>query len=114
MTIATGDSVTLEYTGRLDDETVFDTSRKSVAEETGLAEAQPDREYAPLTVEIGDEQIIEGMEEGLIGLEAGETETLTIRRRRPTASLATRIFRSSKPRSSERCSAARRLKRVLP
>jgi len=78
MTIATGDSVTLEYTGRLDDETVFDTSRKSVAEETGLAEAQPDREYAPLTVEIGDEQIIEGMEEGLIGLEAGETETLTI------------------------------------
>jgi len=42
MTIATGDSVTLEYTGRLDDETVFDTSRKSVAEETGPAEAQPD------------------------------------------------------------------------
>ncbi|KDS92049.1 peptidylprolyl isomerase [Halorubrum saccharovorum] len=70
--------MTLEYTGRLDDETVFDTSRKSVAEETGLAEAQPEREYAPLTVEIGDEQVIEGMEEGLIGLEAGATETLTI------------------------------------
>ena len=78
MTIATGDSVTLEYTGRLDDETVFDTSRKSIAEETGLAEAQPDREYAPLTVEIGAEQVIEGMEEGLIGLEAGTTETLSI------------------------------------
>ena len=31
-----------------------------------------------LTVEIGDEQVIEGMEEGLIGLEAGETDTLTI------------------------------------
>ena len=53
MSIDTGDSVTLEYTGRLDDETVFDTSRKSVAEETGLAEVQPDREYAPLTVEVG-------------------------------------------------------------
>ena len=78
MTIETGDSVTLEYTGRLDDDTVFDTSRRSVAEETGLAEAQPDREYAPLTVDIGDEQVIEGMEEGLIGLEAGETDTLTI------------------------------------
>ena len=78
MTIDTGDSVTLEYTGRLDDDTVFDTSRQSVAEETGLAEAQPDREYAPLTVEIGEEQVIEGMEEGLIGLEAGETDTLTI------------------------------------
>ncbi|MEF8841322.1 MAG: FKBP-type peptidyl-prolyl cis-trans isomerase [Haloarculaceae archaeon] len=78
MSIDTGDSVTLEYTGRLDDETVFDTSRKSVAEETGLAEVQPDREYAPLTVNIGDAQVIEGMEEGLIGLEAGETETLII------------------------------------
>ena len=78
MTIETGDSVTLEYTGRLDDETVFDTSRKSVAEETGLAEAQPDREYTPLTVNIGNGQVIKGMEEGLIGLEAGETETLTI------------------------------------
>ncbi|MEF8903924.1 MAG: FKBP-type peptidyl-prolyl cis-trans isomerase [Haloarculaceae archaeon] len=78
MSIDTGDSVTLEYTGRLDDETVFDTSRKSVAEETGLAEVQPDREYAPLTVNIGDAQVIEGMEEGLIGLEAGETETLIV------------------------------------
>jgi len=78
VTIATGDSVTLEYTGRLDDETVFDTSRETVAEEAGLAEAQPDREYAPLTVEVGAEQVIEGMEEGLVGLEAGETTTLTI------------------------------------
>jgi len=78
VTIATGDSVTLEYTGRLDDETVFDTSREAVAEEAGLAEAQPDREYAPLTVDVGAEQVIEGMEEGLVGLEAGETTTLTI------------------------------------
>ena len=78
MTIATGDSVTLEYTGRLDDETVFDTSRESIAEEAGLAEAQPDREYAPLKVDVGAEQVIEGMEEGLIGLEAGETTTLSI------------------------------------
>jgi FKBP-type peptidyl-prolyl cis-trans isomerase 2 len=70
--------VTLEYTGRLDDETVFDTSREAVAEEAGLAEAQPDREYAPLTVDVGAEQVIEGMEEGLVGLEAGETTTLTI------------------------------------
>jgi FKBP-type peptidyl-prolyl cis-trans isomerase 2 len=48
MTIATGDSVTLEYTGRLDDGTVFDTSRQSVAGRAGLAEAQPGREYAPV------------------------------------------------------------------
>ncbi|MEF8779489.1 MAG: peptidylprolyl isomerase [Haloferacaceae archaeon] len=78
MTITTGDSVTIEYIGRLDDGTVFDTSREDVAEEAGIAEAQPDREYEPLTVEVGAEQVIEGMEEGLVGLEAGETTTLSI------------------------------------
>lgn len=78
MSITTGDSVTFEYTGKLDDGTVFDTSKESVAEDTGLADAQPDREYTPLTVEVGGGQVIEGMEEGLVGLEAGETETLTI------------------------------------
>jgi FKBP-type peptidyl-prolyl cis-trans isomerase 2 len=78
MTIATGDSVTLEYTGRLDDGTVFDTSRETTAEQEGLVEAQPDREYAPLTVTVGSEQVIEGMEEGLVGLESGEETTLEI------------------------------------
>lgn len=79
MTISTGDSVTLEYTGRLDDtETIFDTSRQSVAEEEGLTAAQPDRDYAPLTVEVGAGQVIEGMDEGLIGLDEGETTTLSI------------------------------------
>jgi FKBP-type peptidyl-prolyl cis-trans isomerase 2 len=78
MTIATGDSVTFEYTGRLDDETVFDTSRREVAEDAGLAEAQPDRDYTPLTVDIGAEQVIEGMEEGLVGLEQGESTTIEI------------------------------------
>lgn len=78
MTIATGDSVTLEYTGRLDDGTVFDTSREEVAQEIGLAEAQPDREYAPLTVEVGAEQVIEGMEDGLIGLDEGSSTTITV------------------------------------
>jgi len=112
MTIATGDSVTLEYTGRLDDDTVFDTSRQSVAEKTGLAEAQPDREYAPLTVEIGDEQVIEGMEEGLIGLEAGATETLTIPPEKAYGERATTRFKRSKPRNSERCSAGKHLRKA--
>jgi FKBP-type peptidyl-prolyl cis-trans isomerase 2 len=78
MTIATGDSVTIEYTGRLDDGTVFDTTREPVADENGLTEAQPDREYAPLTFEIGAEEVIEGMEEGLIGLEQSASTTIEI------------------------------------
>ena len=78
MTIASGDSVTFEYTGRLDDGTVFDTSRESTADEAGLAEKMPDREFTPLTVEVGAEQVIEGMDEGLVGLEEGESATLEI------------------------------------
>ena len=77
MTIETGDSVTVEYTGRLEDGTVFDTSLESVAEESGLAEDDR-REFSPLTFEVGAEQVIEGMEEGLVGHEAGEETTLTI------------------------------------
>lgn len=70
--------MTVAYTGRLEDEAVFDTSRESVADEAGLAEAQSHREYTPLTANGGDEQVIKGLGEGLFGLEAGETPTLTI------------------------------------
>jgi FKBP-type peptidyl-prolyl cis-trans isomerase 2 len=78
MAITEGDSVTIEYTGRLDDGTVFDTTDESVAREAGLDEEQPDREFEPLTIEVGAGNLIEGMEQGLLGLEAGDSETLTI------------------------------------
>ncbi|MFC7046733.1 peptidylprolyl isomerase [Halobacteriaceae archaeon GCM10025711] len=77
MGISTGDTVTLDYVGRLDDGTVFDTSREDVAEEADL-ETHPDREFEPLTVEIGAGEIIEGLEEGLQGMEVGDTDTVTI------------------------------------
>ncbi|MCG1003199.1 MULTISPECIES: peptidylprolyl isomerase [Halobacterium] len=78
MTIATGDSVTLEYTGRTDDGTVFDTSREAVAEDAGLTDPEGEREYAPLTIDVGAQQVIEGMEEGLLGLEQGESTTIEV------------------------------------
>jgi len=78
MAISNGDTVTIEYTGRLDDGTVFDTSLESVATEEGLADDQPERDYQPLTVEIGAGRIIEGLEEGLIGMEAGDEDSVTI------------------------------------
>lgn len=78
MGITDGDAVTIEYTGRLDDGTVFDTSIEAVAAETGLDAQQPDRDYSPLTFEMGASEVIPGLEEGLRDLEAGDEETVTI------------------------------------
>lgn len=78
MAIEEGDRVTFEYVGRLEDGTVFDTSRESVAETSGLAEENPDREFAPLTVELGEGRIVEGLEDGLVGLDEDASETITV------------------------------------
>lgn len=78
MAIESGSQVELEYVGRLTDGTVFDTSLEAVAKDAGLAEEQPEREYAPLVVEVGNGRVIEGLEEGLVGLEEGDEETVTI------------------------------------
>lgn len=78
MAIESGDSVEIEFTGRTADGAVFDTSHASVAEEAGLTDAQPDREYEPLTVEVGAGEIIQGLEQSLLGLEDGDSPTVTI------------------------------------
>ena len=57
-----GDTVKVNYTGTLEDGTVFDTS-------TG-------RE--PLQFVIGDGQIIPGFEQGVIGMSIGEAKTINI------------------------------------
>lgn len=78
MTIEVGDSVRIEYTGRLSDGTVFDTSRRSVAEESGLTEDFPEREYGPLAVEIGSERLVEGLDEALREMQVGESKSVTV------------------------------------
>lgn len=78
MAIQAGDSVTIEYTGRYEDGTVFDTSRKSVAEESGLLGDDPDRNLEPITAEVGTGDFIEGLEDALLGMEEGESKTVTI------------------------------------
>ncbi|ELZ98135.1 peptidylprolyl isomerase FKBP-type [Haloferax mucosum ATCC BAA-1512] len=78
MTIETGDSVSLEYIGQLTDGTIFDTSRQDVAEDEGLAQSQPDRDYEPLAVEVGAGTVIEGLDEALVGMEVGDEERIEI------------------------------------
>ena len=78
MTVTRDDKVHIDYTGRLDDGTVFDTSQRAVAEKSGLLAEDPNRTYAPLTVDLGDDSVIQGLQDELVGMEVGETKTVTI------------------------------------
>ncbi|MBD3248803.1 hypothetical protein GF336_02045 [Candidatus Woesearchaeota archaeon] len=71
------DFVELEYTGRIkDNDLVFDTTDEKLAKETGLH--QEGMEYGPVTVCIGEGQILPGLEEELIGKETGKKYTVEI------------------------------------
>lgn len=78
MTIETGDSVSLKYVRALPDGTVFDTSHQGVAEVEGLVEAQSNRDYKPLAVEVSAGIAIEGLDEALADMSVGNGESIEI------------------------------------
>ena len=71
--IKNGDTVTVNYTGKLEDGTVFDTS---------LQEGR-----TPLTATLGQGQLIPGFENGLIGMGIGENKSVEIESKDSIASL---------------------------
>ena len=60
---AAGDTLTVDYVGKLDDGTVFDASSKH---------------GQPFTFPLGAGQVIKGWDEGLVGMKVGGKRTLTI------------------------------------
>jgi FKBP-type peptidyl-prolyl cis-trans isomerase 2 len=74
--IENGDTVSVNYVGKLEDGTIFDTSVKEVAVEAGIYIQM--RNYEPLTFTIGEGQMIKGFDEGVVGMQVGEEKTLTI------------------------------------
>ncbi|MCK4937763.1 MAG: FKBP-type peptidyl-prolyl cis-trans isomerase [Methanosarcinales archaeon] len=74
--VEVGDTVMMDYTGKLLDGDVFDTSDPEIAIGAGLYE--PERSYNPLVFTVGGGRMIEGMESGVLGLKEGESKTLTI------------------------------------
>ena len=74
-TAAKGDTVHVDYTGKFENGTVFDTSIESVAKEAGLA---PRSLYSQLTFTVGAGQMIKGFDNALVGMKEGEAKTVTI------------------------------------
>ena len=70
------DIVQVDYTGKLTDGTVFDTSDPEVAASAGVY--QEGRPYQPLKVGVGAHNVIKGFEDGLLGMKVGDIRTLTI------------------------------------
>jgi FKBP-type peptidyl-prolyl cis-trans isomerase FkpA len=72
--IETGDMAYVHYAGYLLDGTIFDTSMKDVAQETGVYSEQRDNMggYGPLEVEVGQGRVIPGWDEGLGLLKKGD------------------------------------------
>lgn len=62
--VKSGDTVTINYTGKLLDGTVFDSSLK------------PGR--TPFSTKIGVGQVIQGWDQGVVGMKVGGKRTLTI------------------------------------
>jgi len=63
MAVKKGDKIKVEYTGTLDDGTVFDSSEKH---------------GQPLEFEVGSGQIIKGFDEAVVGMKEGEEKEIKL------------------------------------
>ena len=66
-TAKAGDSVSMNYTGRLEDGTVFDSNVDPKFQHT-----------EPFAFILGSGQVIPGWDKGIVGMKVGEKKTLTI------------------------------------
>ncbi len=73
-TVKKGDTVSVNYTGSLQDGKVFDTNIESVAKQYDINKS----EYVPLNFTVGEPGMIKGFDEGVVGMKVGETKSLTI------------------------------------
>lgn len=70
-----GDMVLVRYTGKNDGD-VFDTTEEEKAKEAGLY--QEGRNYSPIPVLLGEEYVIEGLEEALLDMDVGDERNIEV------------------------------------
>ena len=72
--VKVGDTVQVNYTGKFENGTVFDTSREEVAKQAGIYDSS--RTYTPLSFVVGSGNMIKGFDNGVIGMKVGEEKTI--------------------------------------
>jgi FKBP-type peptidyl-prolyl cis-trans isomerase SlyD len=73
MPVTEGSFVRLSYTGRMGGK-VFDTTDETVAREEGIH--NPQAVYGPVLVRVGNRHVVMGLDDALVGREAGEEGTV--------------------------------------
>lgn len=71
------DFVEIEYTGKLTDGTIFDTTRESVARENKLYNNQV--KYKPAAICVGERQLLLGLDMNLVDKEVGKDYSVTLK-----------------------------------
>ena len=70
------DFIKINYTGRVKDGRVFDTTLEETAKKEGID--RKDRVYKPLSIAVGEGQVIPGLDEALAGMKVGEKKSVTV------------------------------------
>lgn len=70
------DFIEVEYTGKLTDGTVFDTTSERVAKQHNLP--AEDRKFASPIICVGEQQLLPGLDKELEGKEVGKSYTITL------------------------------------
>ncbi len=73
-TVKKGDTISVNYTGSLENGTVFDTNIESVAKENDIIKPV----YIPLKFKVGDAGMIEGLNEGVVGMKVGDKKKIIV------------------------------------
>ncbi len=76
MGVKEGDLVKVDYTGKLKDGSIFDSSKEELAKASEFYDES--RDYEPLEFKVGEGELIQGFEEGVKGMEVGEKKEVEI------------------------------------
>jgi peptidylprolyl isomerase len=75
-TVKKGDCLLMDFIGKFEDGTIFDTTSKEKAIEAGIY--TPEKEYKPLFFRVDTGQIIKGIYNGVLGMKEAEEKILII------------------------------------